>query len=100
MQNLFLKRRFSRKFSAKYQGFYKILKVVSSYTYLLAIYDIFEVHDVFHTNRLRFGEGDLLPNQNLVVLFLKVSAKYHEEYEIEVIGDFKLRLSSLLLLVK
>ena len=98
--NLPLKERPSRKLSAKYQGPYQVLKVVSSHVYCLAISDNFEIHNVFHTNLLRSVADDPLPNQISPVPFPHVSTAGLEEYEVEAIWDSKITWNSVCLLVK
>ena len=61
--------------------------------YLLAILDIFEANDVFYTNLLMAKEGDQLLNQNLLILILRIGAKYHVEYYVEAKEDSKMRRS-------
>ena len=84
-QNLSLKGCPSRKLAVKYQGPYKILKVVSFHAYCLAISDNFEIHDVFHTNLLRPAADDPLPNQIPPVPFPCVNITDLEEYEMEAV---------------
>ena len=98
--NLPLKGRPSRKLAVKYQGPYKILKVVSSHAYCLAISDNFGIHDVFHTNLLRSAADDSLSNQILPVPFLCVNTTDLEEYEMEAVWDSKVTQNSTHLLVK
>ena len=99
-QNLPLKRCSSRKLVVKYQGPYKILKVVSSHAYCLTISDDFEIHDVFHTNLLRSAADDSLSNQIFSVSFLCVNTTDLEEYEMEAVWDSKIMQNSTHLLVK
>ena len=99
-QNLPLKRCSSRKLAVKYQGPYKILKVVSFHAYHLAISDNFEIHDIFHTNLLRPAADDSLPNQIPPVLFFCVNITNLEEYEMKTVWNSKIMQNSTCLLVK
>ena len=98
--NLPLKKCSSRKLAAKYQGPYKILKVVSFHAYCLTISDNFEIHDVFHTNLLRPAADDSLSNQILPVPFPCVNITDLEEYEMKTVWDSKVMQNSICLLVK
>ena len=98
--NLSFKKCPSRKLVAKYQGPYKILKVVSSHAYCLTISDNFEIHDVFHTNLLRPAADDSLSNQIPPVPFFCVNITDLEEYEMKAVWDSKIMWNSTHLLVK
>ena len=99
-QNLPLKQCPSRKLSVKYQGFYQVLKVVSSHVYCLIISDNFEIHNVTHINLLRSVADNSLSNQIFSVFFPHVSTADLKEYEIEIIWDSKITWNSVCLLVK
>lgn len=100
IQNLSLKDHSSKKLASKYQGFYWILKIVSSHAYHLAISDNFEWHDVFHTNLLQPTTNDPLPDQVSLASFSWVNLKNLNKYKVKAILNFKVTQNSLHLLVK
>ncbi len=99
-RNLALKGCSSKKLSAKYQGPYEVLEIISPHVYRLNLSNNLEIHDVFHTNLLRLSADDPLPNQIPPVPFSMVNAQGAEEYEVEAIWDSKLLRGSTQLLVK
>jgi hypothetical protein len=59
-RNMFLLRS-NKKLDNKNEGLFKILKIISPYTYQVEIPESWSHHDVFYTTLLRLAGEDLLP---------------------------------------
>ena len=79
----------SKKLSNKYEGSFRICKIVSPHAYQLEIPSHWVCHDVFHTSLLRPTATDPLPGQIPPVPFPTVDEDGELSYDVDQILDCK-----------
>ena len=53
----------NKKLSDKFDGLFPITKIISPHVYKLDLFHDWTIHPIFHTNFLKLGSDDLLPDQ-------------------------------------
>jgi len=90
----------SKKLSNKFEGPFRIIKIVSSHSYQLELPDDWSCFDVFHTYLLHPAANDPLPEQIPPAPFPIVSAEGVLSWEMNEILNSRVKNSQLEYLIK
>jgi len=92
--------RLSKKLSNKFEGSFRIIKIVSSHSYQLELLDDWFCFDVFHTYLLHSAVNDPLSEQIPSASFLIVFVKEVLSWEMDEILNSRVKNSQLEYLIK